>query len=407
MKVAVFSKADAAGGGAGRMAQNIATWLEEDGHSVVHYAAWGGRPFGSSFRSAYGRAVRFAKRVEARVLMNEALPLEVGAVLRHLNRLRPDVVHFHDLTTAFSVDTVRIVARRWPTVWTLHDQAAMTGGCITAHPCTRYLHGCGACPRFPNWCLQGRTDLTAHAQRRRRSLFRTGRSELTTPSKASAVRLIESGVLEGRTDVHVVPNGMDLRSFRAVEKETARRWLGLPADRFIVLLIAYDLDDTLKNPPSQRSALAAIADLEPFIVTMGRTTANPGALFAPNDVKHLGFITNDALKNTVFAAADVYVNTSLGDTFSLTTLEALASGVPVIAYASGGIPEIVEHRSCGLLVPPDDGQALEAALREVITSDRAAGWRAPARARAERFGHRQVVDNYLGVYEHAITRFSA
>jgi glycosyltransferase involved in cell wall biosynthesis len=119
----------------------------------------------------------------------------------------------------------------------------------------------------------------------------------------------------------------------------------------------------------------------------------------------MGYIASEPLMNAVYAAADVFVNTSLGDTFSLTTLESLAAGTPVVAYASGGIPEIVVDGETGALVPPDDGGLLASTLRQLITSGKAATWRAASRSRAETFGHRRVVSDYLNVYEQAIRRF--
>jgi glycosyltransferase involved in cell wall biosynthesis len=48
-------------------------------------------------------------------------------------------------------------------------------------------------------------------------------------------------------------------------------------------------------------------------------------------------------------------------------LEAGAAGLPVIAARVGGIPELMEHERTGLLIPPDDAEALAAAIRRLIT----------------------------------------
>jgi glycosyltransferase involved in cell wall biosynthesis len=407
MRVAILSKSDSLGGGAGLMAENLALWLRQDGHEAVHFARWGGAAFSSTFRPAFGRWVHLAKRVEARTLMNETLPLELGAVLYRIRQFRPDVVHFHDLTTAYNVMTVDAVARRFPTVWTLHDQSPMTGGCITPHPCERFRTGCGDCPKFPKWPLNGRIDMTARVQRQKRAFFLGGRGVLTTPSRAAASRLADSGVLDGRDHVAVVPNGIDLRSVRAIDPRQAREWLGLPAERFIVVLIAHDLDDPLKNPRSQREALRAISDLDPYVVVVGNTSGNPGSAYSPNEVRHMGFVASAPLKNAILSAADIFLNTSLGDTFSMTTLESLAAGTPVVAYASGGIPEVILDQKTGALVPPDDATALAGTLREIIVSGCADQWRALARDRAGAFGHERIRAEFIDVYRRAIDGFTA
>ena len=59
---------------------------------------------------------------------------------------------------------------------------------------------------------------------------------------------------------------------------------------------------------------------------------------------------------------DVFVSTSRSEAFPLATLEAMAAGVPVVATRVGGVPEQIEHGHTGLLVPPDDPQALADAI---------------------------------------------
>src|SRR5204863_9490589 len=61
------------------------------------------------------------------------------------------------------------------------------------------------------------------------------------------------------------------------------------------------------------------------------------------------------------AGCDMYVNSSISEGVSLTILEAMAAGLPVVATRVGGTPEIVDA-TCGMLVPPRDRQALAGAI---------------------------------------------
>ncbi|MEQ1855824.1 MAG: glycosyltransferase family 4 protein [Longimicrobiales bacterium] len=82
------------------------------------------------------------------------------------------------------------------------------------------------------------------------------------------------------------------------------------------------------------------------------------------DIRMLGYVPN---ARRVLAAAQVAVVPSIWDeAFGLAALEPLACGVPVIASAAGGLPEIVEHGRTGLLVPPADEGALTQSLLELI-----------------------------------------
>jgi len=68
----------------------------------------------------------------------------------------------------------------------------------------------------------------------------------------------------------------------------------------------------------------------------------------------------------VFAAMDVFVLSSVAEALCTSVLDAMAAGVPVVATAVGGVPEIVERGASGLLVPPSDPEALAEAIREVL-----------------------------------------
>jgi glycosyltransferase involved in cell wall biosynthesis len=94
-----------------------------------------------------------------------------------------------------------------------------------------------------------------------------------------------------------------------------------------------------------------------------------------------GYLKGAALASAVRGADFTVVPSIWADPCPATAVEALGVGKPVVATATGGLPDIVEHERTGLLVPPDDESALAAALQRMI-DDRALrerlGTRAPA-----------------------------
>lgn len=88
-----------------------------------------------------------------------------------------------------------------------------------------------------------------------------------------------------------------------------------------------------------------------------------------------------------YAAADVMVLPSLSEGFPFAVLEALAMSCPVVATAVNGVPEIIEEGKTGLLVPPRNVQALEAAIRSVL---RDPAWA----ARMAQVGQKEVFDRF-------------
>ncbi len=83
----------------------------------------------------------------------------------------------------------------------------------------------------------------------------------------------------------------------------------------------------------------------------------------------------------VYGALDLFVLNSTTEGLPNAVLEAMAFGVPVVATAVGGTPELVHDRETGLLVPPSDPAALASAIRAVLR-DRASAAERARRARA-------------------------
>jgi len=98
---------------------------------------------------------------------------------------------------------------------------------------------------------------------------------------------------------------------------------------------------------------------------------------------------------------DLFVLPSLAEGISNTLLEAMSSGLPVVATDVGGNPELVDDGRTGRLVPPADPQALAAAIREyVMDPEMAKRQGAAARRLAEQhFGLDVMVKSYMDLYD--------
>jgi sugar transferase (PEP-CTERM/EpsH1 system associated) len=107
-------------------------------------------------------------------------------------------------------------------------------------------------------------------------------------------------------------------------------------------------------------------------------------------------------------AMDLFVLPSLAEGISNTVLEAMATGLPVVATAVGGNPELVKEGVTGSLVPPKDSQALCAALLTLIESPETRsrmGRRALTRIQ-DHFNWDNTVASYLGIYDELLGRSS-
>jgi glycosyltransferase involved in cell wall biosynthesis len=134
-------------------------------------------------------------------------------------------------------------------------------------------------------------------------------------------------------------------------------------------------------------------------------TYGAGAL--PNEiagvpVHQVGFVANERLLSTVYSAADIYVTPSQMETFGMTAAEAGACGLPVICFATGGLPEIVVDGETGWLVDlKASSRGLANAVEEAFESlekCREMGRKGRERV-VENFEIRRSTQQYIALYE--------
>jgi len=107
-----------------------------------------------------------------------------------------------------------------------------------------------------------------------------------------------------------------------------------------------------------------------------------------------------------YALMDVFALASAREAFGLVNAEAMRCGLPVVATAVGGIPDVVLDGETGLLVPPRDTAALAAALRRVLNDDVLRHWLGAAgKVRADRlFSAERYVGDIEELYDRAVAQ---
>jgi glycosyltransferase involved in cell wall biosynthesis len=103
----------------------------------------------------------------------------------------------------------------------------------------------------------------------------------------------------------------------------------------------------------------------------------------------------------VLAASDVFTMSSLWEGLGLVFLEAMATGLPVLASGVSAVPEVIDDGVTGLLVPPSDVPALAEGMLELAGDKerRHSLGAAGRRSVVERFAIARMVDETLAVYE--------
>lgn len=225
-------------------------------------------------------------------------------------------------------------------------------------------------------------------------------------SRPLADELTRSGVPADRIDV--VPNAWSQVS-TPLDRAEARRAMGIDPDRLTIGWVGRMTHE--KGLDIFVDALGQVGDLAMGVCIMGdgperaAQTTRASALSIGDRVHWAGLVRE---AGRYFLGLDALVLSSRTEGVPMVILEAMSAGVPLVAPAVGGIPDVLTEREA-LLVPPERPDALAAAIRSVV-EDRAAAT-ARARAASERlardFAEGPWLGNYDRLYDKARARVSA
>jgi len=197
---------------------------------------------------------------------------------------------------------------------------------------------------------------------------------IITVSEDLNLKLLSWGV--DRDKIRVVPNGVNITDFPGCKVDTLRLRLDLSQDRKYVLFVG-----RLVPVKGVEFLLRAIPEIEQEIKNVsviligdGQETAFLRRLSVQLNVsKKVHFLGTQAHTKVAefMAACDLLVLPSLSEGLPVTILEAMASGIPIVATNVGGIPELIKNGENGILVPPMDVPALSRAIVRLLTMDNA------------------------------------
>jgi glycosyltransferase involved in cell wall biosynthesis len=191
-----------------------------------------------------------------------------------------------------------------------------------------------------------------------------------------------------------IPNGIDAARFRRPQARAAwRRAHGFGEDDLLVVSVARLAPQ--KNPEGlvQAFQTACGENMRAHLLLCGE-----GTLANRSNRVHLLGVQQDV--GDLLAASDIFALASHWEGHPMAVMEAMAAGLPVVATAVGGVPELVQAGATGLLVPAGDVPAFAAALRALAEdTGRRREFAEAARRKSADFGVDNMVRAYAGLFE--------
>jgi glycosyltransferase involved in cell wall biosynthesis len=197
--------------------------------------------------------------------------------------------------------------------------------------------------------------------------------------------------------IRLVPEGIDLVRWQRIAAQTPHL-----SDGSTILCVARQyprkhVADLVRALPQVRRAVPLA---HAVIVGDGPEHASLRALVAELGLGHaiqfLGAIADDDVVARWYRHADVFCLPSVQEAFGIVFLEAMASGLPVVATRAAAIPEVVPDEQAGLLVPPGDVDALAVALTTLLRErERRAAYGAYGQTHARQYDWSVVAERFL------------
>lgn len=297
-----------------------------------------------------------------------------------------DIIHLHNLHGGyFDLRQLPILSRVTPTLITLHDQWMLTGHCAISFDCERWRMSCGNCPYLDTYPAV-RRDATRFNLTRKKEIYQDSRLYVSAPSRW-LLDQVEDSVLESAVVAKKhIPLGVDHSIFTPGDRWAARHHLGLAKNQMVILFVAHRAkSNQFRDWRMFVSALKILAERsDRRIVAIIIGDEGPQEAFGAITLRWVGQVDNARDLADWYRASDVVAHPTRGDSFSLTVLEAMACGVPVVATAVGAVVELVEGldleaslqirgeshpTATGILVEPVDAHSLAAALDLLLGTD--------------------------------------
>lgn len=314
-------------------------------------------------------------------------------IARYVKEIDPEIVQLHWVNNGFlKIEDLKDVDKK--IVWRFADCWPFTGGCHYIENCSGYTDSCGKCPQLSS---ENEKDLSYEVLLRKKMSWTDLDITVVVPSMWMKEMVKKSAIFKNNR-IEIIPNGLDLSKYYAVDKLSARRVLNLPPDKKIILYGAYfALRDRRKGLFLLKEALKQF-DENYMLLIFG---ADEEFVDIDIPVRFLGTLTDELSMRIVYSAADIMIVPSIQEAFGQTVIESMACSTPVIGFENTGVASIIDHEQNGFLASYMSADSLAYYIRRALKNEKdlvLLSERAEKKVK-EVFDYRNIAGMYRDLYE--------
>ena len=307
-----------------------------------------------------------------------------------------DIIHLHWINQGIlSLKGIRkILQSGKPVVWTMHDIWPATAVCHLTLDCRQFVNKCSRCRLLPNG-----SKLTDQIWKKKQWMLADASIYYVACSRWLESEAKASALLKGHK-VTSIPNPIDTHIYNMCNKQEARQRLGLPADKRLILFVSQRVTNSNKGMDYLVEACRQLDVPNAGLVILGGHAED---ITTQLPTFPLGYVNDEHRIIDVYNAADVFVLPSLSENLPNTIMEAMACGVPCVAFRVGGIPEEIDHRQNGYVAEYRNAEDLARGIRWILTeADYDELSKNAVHKVAQNYSQQSVALKYLDVYQQAM-----
>ena len=284
---------------------------------------------------------------------------------------KADIIHLHWINQGFlSLASIKKLSRlNKPIVWTMHDMWPFTGGCHYSQGCENYQIECRYCPYLKTPSAH---DLSNETWKRKLELLDAMNIAFVGCSHWIKDLAQKSALLK-KFRIENIPNPIDTDLFKPLDKTEARQKLNLSPDKKILLFGAMDVQDKRKGFEYLEKSLKILSSQNPEsiqsmeVLVIGKSKIDLSRSF-PYKINQLGVVSSSQQMALAYSAANLFVLPSIEDNLPNMIMESMACATPVVAFNTGGIPEMIDHKLNGFLAEYKNEKSLSEGIQFILSS---------------------------------------
>lgn len=333
-------------GGAMAAAQNLINYQKE--HFIADSLLMSGAKDGlwSSILGVISKTVTVLQRYSATSDYGFISTYSVNRIdIREIFSLQPDVVHIHNWYNTLNLRTIEKISKKFPIIFTLHDERMLTGGCHMTLGCVKFKDNCTQCP----------------ASKSMRKLVARGKKRFDNfalESKLYAVTAPSNWLIQQAKTSQFGKNAMIMRKIPNIIGEYKGAEDKIQTNSKIngsFIFVASNINESIKGLTQLIEALdLTISENQSLIDVFNLTVVGYGNPIRSKYLKinYVGSLSNEDVHKTLRNSSLCFIP-SKTENMPNVLLEAVKARVMVLASDVGGISEVVVDGFSGLLCQPD------------------------------------------------------